>query len=1192
MQFNGEFTHKDISYTLDLVETEVKRRVDLKNVDGSFAVSVIEDNVKGGKVYCGDLDLFYAYERLMREARQFRFQEEEIEEYSDFDEGKVLYVCNQKNERFEYNFKSENSIKIERMLRSPTSKVRISLTDATKSNTTPHLQLKYEEIRIQKSDFNEDSLILSRIATLSELREKFDLSWMKKKVYLWMEDIFMFNKYIKELEDALVEDPSLVVDIDTETTGLDYYYYPKGSETKDKLVSIVMTWKKDFAIYIPLGHKYENNLPMNYVIKRLMRILKFAKLRTQYGTYDWKVFREFKDENGDYLSLNIEEDLLLQHFIIQPNPRAGSRSLKDKAWEVLGIKQLSLSDLFPATKDGGKLEIRFELLPRELAVFYACPDVDLMRGMSEIADLKIPDVSRTVYKAETRYMPIVASAEYYGLKIDMKHFQFEKKLCQQLTDDLEEAIYTLAGYRFNLNSPDQVGHFLYDKLGCEMLVKSKSNPNKGSTSSKALKNLAKVNAEEPNNIFDDDIVQVVQIPQADGTFKEERRLILEKKKLNKKKYPEVDLILEYRNYSKLLSSFFNSIEESNKGGRLYSWINQTGAQTGRTISPLQTLPPFIKHMIIPDTSEHGFLIMDYKQVELRLMFGLAGETNLIDLSENPDNDIHRIVAAQIHKKELWEISSGIRKKSKTLNFGIPYALGDRALAEALYGLARTMEEELENVKKAREDKRQFFEAMPRVERLFIDTKDEVRRIGCIYTLTGRGAFYDNLLAETNKGKIARTLRQAGNFMIQGLGADLFKIGTANFQERVRKRGWDRCVPVHNAETGEFEGEFPYVRSAFFVHDELGTVYHKKSIHPCQVLYELKQTMQMKMKGFPTLFIGPCVVRNWGEAKEDKFEIPIELLQKWCDEVEAGMYTEPIDNPEDWVYEEIVKYKTEGYIEHLNELSDKLKAEGTPITARNIAKIFRHSILSHDMMSMYEDKDFEKEFNRKPDHVEHLEWSVEKYVIDSGFIETHVGEVVDLDKYRTISADPLADAPPITDDLFASMFEPVKNDSLIEQPVHKVVEFKIPNANAYEEDKNEMLEFVDELEEYSNPIDVKVAYNFDDTSDDEYSDGYANMYDGAISDEEYQTRAMEILQSFNEFIFTMGRKKLIKVDGIEKTELSSIIKYLQSIHVDNGLYEVAFMIGGKTKFTNIKVDKLDDTMLDIIIRKSQDKVNNM
>lgn len=1200
MLYTGEFIFKDTSYRLELVETDLKKRLDILDPSNNkYLVSVIEDNIKGTKVYSGDLDLYYVYERLMREARQFRFREEEIEEYDDFAEGKVLFVCNQKNERFEYNFKSENSLKVERFLRTPESQLTISLTDKGKSATTPHIFLKYQPISIQKSDFNEDSLILNRISTLAELREKFDLSWMKKKEYIWIEDVFMLNRYMKELMDLLKEDPTLVVDIDTETTGLDYYYYPQGSETKDQLVSIVLTWKEDFAIYIPIKHKYEQNIDLKYVIKILLPVLKYARLRTQYGTFDWKVFREFVDEQGDEISLNIEEDFLLQNFILQPNPRAGSRSLKDKAWEILGIKQLSLSDLFPATRDGGKMEIRFELLPKDLALFYACPDVDLMRIMSRIVGEKIPDISKTVYKAETRFMPISASAEYYGLKLDMKHFEFEKQLCRQLCDELENRIYQLAGYKFNLNSPDQVGHFLYNKLGCEMLIKSKSNPNKGSTSSKALKQLSKVKAETPHDIFMEDITQVVQIPQPDGTYIEDKRLILECKKLNSKKYPEIDLLIEYRNYSKLLTSFFNSIEESNKGGRLYSWINQTGAQTGRIISPLQTLPPFIKHMIIPDTSEHGFIIMDYKQVELRLMFGLAGEDELIALSENPDNDIHRIVAAQIHKKELWEISSGIRKKSKTLNFGIPYSLGDKALAEALYGIARTLEEELENIKKARADKRQFFSAMPRVERLFIDAKDEVRRLGCIFTRTGRGAYYENILSETNKGKIARTLRQAGNFMIQGLGADLFKIGSSNFNERIRKRGWHKTVPVHNAETGAFEGKYPLVRPAFFVHDELGNVYHKKSIHPCQVLYELRETMQIKMKGFPTLFIGPCVVRNWGEAKEDRFEIPIGLLDRWCEEVEQGMYTEPIDNPEDWVYQQIVEYKTTGYIAHLKELVEQLHSENKPVTAENIAKIFRHGILSHDMMGMYDDEMFEKEVGHKPDHVEHLEWAVTKYINENNTLAMLGANIIDFTEHRVVSTSPLEDLNTSeqssqVNDLFASMLETANTSETkdIEVVKSNVVNFRVPNSSVHSEEKEEMLEYVDELDEYSNPIDVEVNYQFDDSQDDEYSDKYADMYEGAITEDEYVTRAQEILQSFSDYVFTVSRKKIIKIDGMAKDDLNKIIEYLKTLHKDNGLYEVAFQISGKIKITTLKVDKLDDAMIDLIISKSKDKIDKI
>lgn len=1189
----GEFIHKNNHYKFALVEKDTGRRIDIFHSEVKLAnpkptdllVSLYENLEKGEKEYSGDLDAYYVYERLVREARLYRFKEEEVEQEDDFDEGKVIFVCNQKSDRFEYNYKSENQKKVYRYMRSPEATVELTLTDDTYSATAKHLTLHYEKIGVEKTGFNEDSLILSRMATINELREKFDLSWLKGREYLWMHSMQELKSHLKDLMRLLKKNPKMLVVIDTETTGLNMYNYPEGSDERDRLVSIVITWKKGFSLYIPIAHKYEENLPEDEVMKLLAPIIEHVRLLTQNGLFDYKTFMAYKSSDDKLLKLNITHDLLLQNYILQPNPKRGDRSLKANVWKHLGIKQLSLADLFPPTKDG-KTEIRFELLPKETALVYACPDVDLLLELHEIIYEQIPDISKPIYNVECGFMPIAAEAEYYGLKVNMEMFQKEKRLCEELAHDLQEAVYKLAGYRFNLNSPDQVSNFLYERLGCEIFVRSKSNPAKGSTSSQALKNLAKAKAETPVEQFRSDLVQEVKLENGEV----EKRIILKKDELNNSKYPAVRVLQEYRNYSKLLTSFFNSIEESNKGGRLFNWINQTGAQTGRIISPLQTLPPFIKRMMQPDTTEHGWIIMDYKQIELRLMFGLAKEKELIEQAYNPANDIHRVVAARLYKMQLWEVYTELRKKSKGLNFGIPYSLGDYSLATTLYGFPKNDAHREEIIKMAREDKARFFDAMPRVERLFIDAKTFVKENGYLFTYMGRGFYYESIFEETNNAKISRTLRQCGNAMVQGLGADIFKKGTTDFQKRIKARGWDKLVKVTNPDTGESEGEYPLVRQAFFVHDEDGIPYHKKSINPLQVLHEIRKTMQIQLPGFPPFFIGAAVTNTWAEAKEDRYEIPTELLERWSNEVEQGMHTEPLEDPMGWVYNEIKKFNELSFREYFDELKEQLTNEGKEINEDNLATIFRHDVLSHDIVGMYKEKDFEAIYKRKPKHVEHLEYAVKRYVADYNIIDTAVIE----DAMETIDMTSLiSEDIEVTDTVDGNFDLAQMMQSVVEPDEPTVIDGDMSEYMSEKAiDQMELIELADELDEFDNPRDVKVSYQFDDTHDDEYTDEFSKASEGMFDKEDYLKRSEEIKEGYSKYINTIARQKIIKIDMINDRAIRVLSDYLKEQHKPDGLYSITFYRHGKLQNTDYKADKIDDAIVDLILSKTAEELDSL
>lgn len=1157
-----------------MTESKTGKRVDITKefVDpfstpfgDNLIVSYVEDFVENKRYYSGDVDAYYAYERIIREVRLVSFTDEQTTEDETFEDGEVRYKVEYKNDDYIYSFDSLFMEKQNLYYKAKENEISLKLVSNNFSQSNRHQMLSYNPIEIQKADIDKNGILISRIATLQELREKYDLSWMKAKDYRWVNSLSELKQYMLEFYAYFKANPKTAkLAFDTETTGLNVYNLPKESGEKDVLVSIVITWKKDFALYIPLRHTYEENLDEQAVLKILYPFLKNVPIITQYGVFDLKTLIEFELEGENIpFRFNLREDLLIENYVIDPNPNRGSRGLKDQVAKWLNIKQLSLSDLFPRTADGKKQEIQFQLLRKEIALFYACPDVDLLLACHDIVRPQVPEISNGIYNVEIQFMPIAAEAEYYGLKIDMKQFYYEKKLCEELAIFLEHCIYEAAGYKFNINSHDQVSDLLYNKFRCEKIVRSKSNPSKGSTNSKALKHLSKLKKETPDERFKTDLVQYFTNEKG----KKDQRIIIEKDKLNSARYPIVLLIMQYRDVMKLLTGFFDSIERSNKGGRLYSWVNQTGAQTGRIISPLQTLPPYIKKMIIPDTSEHGWIVMDFKQVELRLMFGIANETSMIEESQDPDKDIHRIIAAGLYHKKIWQIFKALRGIAKALNFGIPYQLGIPSLAEALYGFAKTEEQKKENIEKAKADRAGYMALMPRVERMFEDTKLLVSKYGKIFTRLGRGYYYPSIFEETDRGKIARMLRQGGNARIQGLGADTFKYGAVELDKAIRAKKWHHLVEVTNEETGEYEGKYPLVRQSFFVHDELGVNYHKKTINPLQVLYLLQKHMEVEIEGFPPLYIGPAVVVNWAEAKKDKFEIPTQLLYKWCEEVEQGMHTEPLENPEKWVLDEVEKYHALRYEEYFKELRTTLSEQGLAFTVDNIKQAFRHDNLVHHVMSIYDDKMYEKENGHQPEDVQWLEWAVAKYIKVNGI------EVEEDGSEYTESASSEIE---LTNNPYANIFEEMETGSTM---------FSL----GHEEDDEMLRELEEEHDIFSAPVDVVDRFGFVDSYADaeiELSEDYYKYSENRFDVDEYLTKQEQVKQGFSDNVMTMARVKYIDVSSNTKEAVAQITEYLKEQHRDDGLYGVSFLHGQEIIETPFMVDKIDEALIDLIINKTK------
>jgi DNA polymerase-1 len=253
------------------------------------------------------------------------------------------------------------------------------------------------------------------------------------------------------------------------------------------------------------------------------------------------------------------------------------------------------------------------------------------------------------------------------------------------------------------------------------------------------------------------------------------------------KHPIVGLILEYRGVKKLLSTYVEALPQlvNPRTGKIHTSYNQAVTATGRLSSTnpnLQNIPVReeqgrrIREAFVPSDSDHLLLSADYSQVELRLMAHLSGDTALIE-AFHAGEDIHRATAARIFGVPLDEVTSDMRRKAKTANFGIIYGISAFGLSQRLH-IARA---------EARDIIEGYFRSYPGVKEYMERVVAEARTTGYVTTLFGRRRF----LADINsRNAVARGLaeRNAINAPLQGSAADIMKIAMIAVARSLTERG--------------------------------------------------------------------------------------------------------------------------------------------------------------------------------------------------------------------------------------------------------------------------------------------------------------------------------------------------------------------------------------------------------------------
>jgi len=518
-------------------------------------------------------------------------------------------------------------------------------------------------------------------------------------------------------------------DFDTETTDLNYL--------NARLVGLSFAVRPGEAAYVPVAHDYPDSplqLPREEVLAQLKPLLESDHPKLgQNLKYDAHVLA-----NHGIELRGITHDTMLQSYVL--NSTATRHDMDSLALTYLGLKTVSYEEV--AGK--GARQVPFAQVDLARAVPYAAEDADITLRLHQVLWHKLeaePRLRQLYLEIEMPLVPVLVRMERNGVKIDRGVLEaLSEKLSRRMAG-IEQQVFCVAGEEFNLGSPKQIQHILFEKLGLPVVKKTpKGQP---STSEEVLQQLA----------------EEFELPQ---------------------------LILQYRGLSKLKSTYTDRLPEQIHPltGRVHTSYHQAVTATGR----LSSSDPNLQN--IPVRSEEGrrirqafvaeegckLVAADYSQIELRIMAHLSGDESLLSAFAAGE-DIHRATAAEIFGVTPEEVTSGQRRSAKAINFGLIYGM-------SAYGLARQLGIGREEAQSYIE---LYFERYPGVRQYMDRTRRLAHEQGYVETLFGRRLYLPELKSR-NPQRRQYAERTAINAPMQGSAADIIKRAMISLNDWVLEKG--------------------------------------------------------------------------------------------------------------------------------------------------------------------------------------------------------------------------------------------------------------------------------------------------------------------------------------------------------------------------------------------------------------------
>ena len=576
--------------------------------------------------------------------------------------------------------------------------------------------------------------------------------------------------------------------LDTETTSTD----PMQAE----LVGISLAFEEGSGYYLPIGHQTEEpQLPLPLVVETLGPILsdpKIAKIGHNLK-YDGLVLSQHGMQVAPY-----SFDTMIAEWLTHPGSR--HLGLKDMADKYLQIQMIHIEELIgkgKAQKSMAEVGIS-EVAP------YAAADAEVTLRLKPLMakSLLEQNAEKLFFEIEIPLIEVLANMQQTGIALDKNFFRVLSKQLKGRINEIVGQIYQAIGYEFNLNSTQQLSKALFESLGLEP-------PNRRKRTSSGL--------------FSTSASVLEQISS---------------------QHPVIALILEYRELSKLKSTYVNTLPEqiNPKTGRIHSSFNQTGSVTGRLASSDPNLQNIPTRTELGKQVREGFvagpghllLAVDYSQIELRIVAHMSQDQSMLD-AFRAGQDIHATTAAAVYNIPLSEVTQDKRRHAKAINFGLIYGMSP-------FGLTQTTDltlAEAENFVKA------YFERFPGVKNFLDNLRKEAADQGYVETLLGRRRYFPNLKSIKNANLRNREEREAINAPIQGTAADIIKLAMIKLPELLIE-------------------EQLHAKMLLQVHDELIFECQEDELDSC--LHTIQNIMENAYTLSIPLLTEAKAGKNWGSLK--------------------------------------------------------------------------------------------------------------------------------------------------------------------------------------------------------------------------------------------------------------------------------------------------------------------------------------
>lgn len=548
---------------------------------------------------------------------------------------------------------------------------------------------------------------------------------------------------------------------DTETTSLNAH--------EAELVGVAFSSMPGEAYYVPVPADRKKAKEIVQLLKPVLENENILKIG-QNIKYDILVLKNYGVEVGGRLF-----DTMLAHYLLEPDKRHNMDVLAET---YLNYKPVPIEKLIgkKGVKQGNMRDVEIEKV-----VEYAGEDADVTLQLKQKFEPFIVKMglSKLFHEVEVPLIRVLAEMEYEGVKVDQKTLDQLSGEMALRSERIEKEIYDLAGIKFNISSPKQLGEILFNQL------KLSDKPKKTKTGQYAT---------------GEEILTMLA-----------------------KKHPIARKILDYREVKKLKSTYVDALPEliSKVDGRIHTSYNQAVAATGRLSSTnpnLQNIPVRtargreIRKAFVASNRDHKLYSADYSQIELRIMASFAGDDSMIEAFKK-GRDIHTATAAKIFKVPIEDVDEDMRRKAKTANFGIIYGI-------SAFGLSQRLDiprHEAAGIIDA------YFNEFPAVKRYMDDVIKKAREQEYVETILGRRRYLRDI---NSKNQTMRNFaeRNAVNAPIQGSAADMIKVAMIRIQKWMFEKGLkskmlmqvhdELIFDVHNSEKELMEQKIPeFMKSA-------------------------------------------------------------------------------------------------------------------------------------------------------------------------------------------------------------------------------------------------------------------------------------------------------------------------------------------------------------------------------------------